>query len=117
MPTECSPVLFDFAPFEGRAMVAGFDGVAVTSDAGVLLRGATGRSIGPAGRFAACFRALRVTERVEHEVATRYEKRAANHVTMGTAGMILAGCGSLRRSALPDRAADERAADARPADP
>ena len=37
-------MLFDFAPFEGRAMVAGFDGVAVTSDAGVLLRGAAAAS-------------------------------------------------------------------------
>ena len=50
-------MLFDFAPFEGRAMVAGFDGVAVTSDAGVLLRGAAGRATGLVGRFAACFRA------------------------------------------------------------
>ena len=49
--------------------------------------------------------------------AAASELRATNHVTMGTAGMIPAGCGSLRRSALPDRAADERAADARPADP
>ena len=49
--------------------------------------------------------------------AAASELRAANHFTMGTAGMVLADCGSLRRSALPDRAADERAADARPADP
>jgi hypothetical protein len=59
MPTECSPGLFDFARIEGRAMVAGFDGGAVTSDTGVLLLGATGRSIGLVGRFAACFRAPR----------------------------------------------------------
>ncbi len=32
MPTECSPGLFDFAPVEGRAVVAGFDGGAITSD-------------------------------------------------------------------------------------
>ena len=31
MPTECSPALFDFAPVEGRAVVAGFDGGAITS--------------------------------------------------------------------------------------
>jgi len=30
MPTECSPALFDFAPVEGRAVVAGFDGGAIT---------------------------------------------------------------------------------------
>ena len=117
MRTQHNPAPFEFAPVEGRAVVAGFDGGAITSDAGALLLGATDRAIGLVGRFAACFRAPRVTERVEHEVATRYEKRAANHVTMDTAGMIPAGFGGLRRSALPDRAADERAADARPADP
>jgi hypothetical protein len=46
MPTECSPALFAFAPVEGRAVVAGFDGGAITSDAGALLLGATDRSIG-----------------------------------------------------------------------
>ena len=40
MPTECSPTLFDFAPVEGRAVVAAFDGGAITSDAGALLLGA-----------------------------------------------------------------------------
>jgi hypothetical protein len=52
MPTECSPGLFDFAPVEGRAVVAGFDGGAITSDAGALLLGATDRAIGLVGRFA-----------------------------------------------------------------
>jgi Transposase DDE domain group 1 len=37
MPTECSPVLFDFLPVEGRQVVASFDGGAITSDAGALL--------------------------------------------------------------------------------
>ena len=46
MPTECSPTLFEFAPVEGRAVVAGFDGGAITSDAGALLLGATDRAIG-----------------------------------------------------------------------
>ena len=31
MPTESSPTLFAFAPVEGRAVVAGFDGGAITS--------------------------------------------------------------------------------------
>ena len=39
MPTECSAGLFDFEPIEGRAVVAGFDGGAITSDAGALLLG------------------------------------------------------------------------------
>jgi hypothetical protein len=69
MPTECSPGLFDFAPVEGRAVVAGFDGGAITSDAGALLVGATDRAIGLVRRFAACFRDARTPERIEHEVA------------------------------------------------
>jgi hypothetical protein len=40
MRTECSPTLFAFAPVEGRAVVAGFDGGAITSDASALLLGA-----------------------------------------------------------------------------
>ena len=53
MPTECSPTLFEFARVEGRAVVAAFDGGAITSDAGALLLGATDRAIGLADRFAA----------------------------------------------------------------
>jgi hypothetical protein len=75
MPTECSPGLFEFAPVEGRAVVAGFDGGAITSDAGALLLGATDRAIGLVGRFAACFRDARVPERVEHEIATLVGQR------------------------------------------
>ena len=37
MPTECNPTLFEFAPVEGRQVVAAFDGGAITSDAGALL--------------------------------------------------------------------------------
>jgi len=33
MQTECSPALFDFAPVEGRRIVAAFDGGAITSNA------------------------------------------------------------------------------------
>jgi hypothetical protein len=45
MPTECNAELFEFPPVEGRAVVAGFDGGAITSDAGALLLGATDRVI------------------------------------------------------------------------
>jgi Transposase DDE domain group 1 len=55
MPTECSPELFEFAPVEGRIVVAGFDGGAITSDAGALLLGATDRAIQLVDRFAGCF--------------------------------------------------------------
>jgi len=36
MPTECSAQGFSFSRVEGRAVVAGFDGGMVSSDAGVL---------------------------------------------------------------------------------
>ena len=45
MRTECSPALFEFAPVEGRRVVAAFDGGAITSNAGALLLGATDRAI------------------------------------------------------------------------
>ncbi|GGC73616.1 hypothetical protein GCM10011504_58680 [Siccirubricoccus deserti] len=70
MRTECSPAPFEFAPVEGRAVVAGSDGRAITSNAGALLLGATDRAIGLVQRFASCFRDARAPERVEHEVAT-----------------------------------------------
>jgi hypothetical protein len=56
MPTESSPDLFGFAGVAGRAVVASFDGGAITSDAGALLLGATDRAIGLVDRFAACLR-------------------------------------------------------------
>jgi Transposase DDE domain group 1 len=68
MPTECSPALFDFAPVEGRAVVAAFDGGVITSDAGALLLGATDRAIGLVERFASCFGDQRAPELVEHPV-------------------------------------------------
>jgi hypothetical protein len=46
MQTECSADLFGFARVEGRAVMAAFDGGAITSDAGALLLGATDRAIG-----------------------------------------------------------------------
>jgi hypothetical protein len=45
--TECSADLFGFAPVEGRAVMAAFDGGRMTSDAGALLLGATDRAIRP----------------------------------------------------------------------
>jgi hypothetical protein len=59
-----------FAPVEGRAVVAGFDGGAITSDAGALLLGARDRSIRLVERFAECFRDARDPLRTEHAVAT-----------------------------------------------
>jgi hypothetical protein len=38
MPTECSAETFEFREASGRVVVAGFDGGAITSDAGAPLR-------------------------------------------------------------------------------
>jgi hypothetical protein len=75
MPTECNPSLFDFAPVEGRAVVAAFDGGAITSDAGALLLGATERAMGLVSRFAACFADPRAPELLEHSVETLLMQR------------------------------------------
>jgi hypothetical protein len=75
MPTECSPTLFEFAPVEGRAVVAAFDGGAITSDAGALLLGETDRAIRLTERFAACFIDARMAGLVEHAVGTMVLQR------------------------------------------
>jgi Transposase DDE domain group 1 len=80
MPTECSAEawqteLFEFAPVDRRGVVAGFDGGAITSDAGALLLRATDRAIGLIGRFAACFIDRRRPELVEHLVTTLVGQR------------------------------------------
>ncbi len=75
MPTECSPMLFEFAPVEGRAVVAAFDGGAITSDAGALLLGEADRAIRLTERFAACFIDARMAGLVEHAVGTMVLQR------------------------------------------
>ena len=59
----------------GRAVVAGFDGGTITSDAGALLLGATDRAIGLVRRFAACFVDHRAAAQVEHSLATLVGQR------------------------------------------
>jgi len=75
MPTECSSDLFGFAPVEGRQVVAGFDGGAISSDAGALLLGVTDRTVGMMDRFASCFHDERRAEWIEHEVVTLIGQR------------------------------------------
>ena len=77
MLTECNPALFEFAPVEGRQVVAGFDGGAITTDAGALLLGETDRAIRLTERFATCFTDRRVPELVEHAVGTLVLQRVA----------------------------------------
>ncbi|MFP4126685.1 MAG: transposase [Alphaproteobacteria bacterium] len=64
-----------FAPVEGRAVVADFDGGAITSDAGALLLGATDRAIGLVEGFAGGFSDGRDPERVVHDLATLVGQR------------------------------------------
>ncbi len=68
MRTECSADLFGFAPVEGRAVVAGFDGGRMTSEAGALLLGATDRQLRMIARFAGCFTDHRAADLIEHTV-------------------------------------------------
>jgi hypothetical protein len=75
MQTECSADLFGFAPVDGRAVVAAFDGGRMTSDAGAMLLGAADRRIGLIERFAACFTDYRAADLVEHRVATLVGQR------------------------------------------
>jgi Transposase DDE domain group 1 len=75
MRTECSADLFGFAAVEGRKVVGGFDGGAITSDAGALLLGAADRAIRLTERFAACFHDTRRQHLIEHEVVTLLRQR------------------------------------------
>jgi hypothetical protein len=75
MPTECIPTLFEFPAVEGRPVVAGFDGGAITTDAGALLLGQTDRAIRLTERFTACFTDARAAGLVEHQVETLVMQR------------------------------------------
>lgn len=75
MPTECSPELFDFAPVEGRRVVAAFDGGTITSDAGALLLGQADRAVALTERFVACFTDHRSPELIERSGRTLVMQR------------------------------------------
>jgi hypothetical protein len=75
MPTQCSRDLFGYEVVEGRQVVASFDGGANTSDAGGLLLGATDRTIGLVGRFAARFVDGRALAQVEHTIEAMVAQR------------------------------------------
>src|SRR6267142_4845168 len=75
MPTECTPTLFEFEAVERRAVVAGFDGGDITSNAGALLLGQVDRGLGLMRRFAACFTDRRDPRFVEHELETLVGQR------------------------------------------
>jgi hypothetical protein len=75
MQPECTANLFGFAPVEGRAVVAAFDGGKMTSDAGAMLLGAADRAIDLIGRFTRCFTDHRAAGLIEHRVATLVGQR------------------------------------------
>ena len=75
MLTECRAGRFEFAPVDGRRVVASFDGGAITSDAGALLLGETDRAIRLTDRLAGCFTDARTAELVEHQVSTLVMQR------------------------------------------
>lgn len=75
MPTDCNLDSFAFAPAEGRAVIAAFDGGKMTSDAGALLLGAADRAVRLLERLAGCFRDRRLAELVEHSVKTLVSQR------------------------------------------
>ncbi len=75
MQTECISGEFEFEAFDGRRVVAGFDGGRVTSDAGALLLREADRAIGLIERVAACFHDGRAQDQVVHTLRTLVGQR------------------------------------------
>ena len=68
MPTQCDQEFLEFQPLEKREVRGGFDGGAITSDAGGLLLREVEKRTGIIAQFAACFRDHRKAERIEHRM-------------------------------------------------
>jgi hypothetical protein len=68
MPAECNARRFDFGRVDRRIIEAGFDGGAITSNAGALLLGQLDHGLGLIRRFAACFVDRRDPRYVEHRL-------------------------------------------------
>ena len=75
MQTDCNPKLFEFEAVERKSVVAGFDGGAITSNAGALLLGQVNDGLGLVRRFASCFTDRRDPRFVEHRVETLVGQR------------------------------------------
>ena len=75
MQTQCISDQLDFEAFDGRRVVAGFDGGLVTSDAGAVLLRETDRAIALIDRVAACFTDGRRQADVVHTVRTLVGQR------------------------------------------
>jgi hypothetical protein len=75
MQTNCITKLFEFEAVDQRAVVAGFDGGNISSNAGGLLLGQVDRGLGLIRRFAGCFTDRRDPRYVEHQVETLVGQR------------------------------------------
>lgn len=75
MPTHCTPDQLEFEGFDGHKVVAGFDGGAITSDAGALLLRHVEGVIGLFERVAACFSDYRDPDLTVHSVRTLIGQR------------------------------------------
>jgi hypothetical protein len=68
LPTQCNQEFLKFHPLEKREVRGGFEGGAITSDAGGLLLREVEKRTGIIAQFARCFRDHRQAERIEHRV-------------------------------------------------
>ena len=73
--TQCTQFSFEFEAHRSRRVVAGFDGGAMTSDAGALLLRSTEQRLGLVSRLGRCFTDFRNQERVEHSVTEMVAQR------------------------------------------
>jgi hypothetical protein len=73
--TQCTQSRFEFEPHFGRAVVATFDGGALTSDAGALLLRKVDRRMGFLRRLAACFTDFRSPWLTRHGVEQMLAQR------------------------------------------
>jgi hypothetical protein len=73
--TQCNQSSFEFEAHFSRAVVADFDGGAITTDAGALLLRETNRRIGLIGRLASCFTDFRSQDRCHHTVEQMLSQR------------------------------------------
>lgn len=75
MTTQCTKPTLSFQPLGTRAVLARFDGGAVTSDGGALLLGEAERLTGALRQFAACFTDYRNPDATEHTVLQLLSQR------------------------------------------
>lgn len=75
MPTECTVTSLAFQEVAGRALVARFDGGALTWNGSVVLLREVERVTGILQQFTACFRDHRDQTRIQHAVAALVRQR------------------------------------------